>query len=229
MIKNILIDLDDTILDFKKCERVALGKALTELSIAHNEDTIKRYSEINDMHWKMLERGEITRSEVLLGRFERLFEEIGADCSGDLAWKTYEEMLGGQCYFVDGAIDLLKELSERYNLYIVSNGTATVQDKRIELADISKYFKNIFISQRIGVNKPDVRFFEACFGEIEDFKKEETIIIGDSLSSDIKGGNNAGIRTVWYNPNCANNKTDAKVDFEIKTLDKIKEILCCYL
>lgn len=123
MIKNILLDLDDTILDFKKCEHVALDKALTVLGVPHDESTIKLYSKINDLHWKKLETGELTRNQVLLGRFEMLFEKIGVQCSGQKAWETYEEMLSNQYFFVAGAVELLENLKDKYNLYIVSNGT----------------------------------------------------------------------------------------------------------
>ena len=221
MLKNILLDLDDTILDFKKCEHVALDTALTSLNIPHNESTLELYSRINELHWKKLETGELTRNQVLLGRFEMLFEQIGADCSGELAWKTYEEMLSRQHFFIPRAQEMLEYLKDRFDLYIVSNGTASVQDRRIEGADLEKYFKKIFISQRVGVNKPDVRFFERCFNEIDSFKKQETIIIGDSLSSDIQGGINAGITTCWYNPKGTQAPDDMKIDYIIGDLGNL--------
>lgn len=225
MIKNILFDLDDTILDFHKCERTALSETFIKLGVEHTDKILDRYSVINDMHWKRLEKGELTRAQVLLGRFEVLFEEIGAECSGELAWKTYEELLGNQYFLVDGALDLLEKLYGKYRLYIVSNGTATVQDRRIAGAKLEKYFDKIFISQKIGFNKPDIRFFEKCFSEIDDIKKEETIIIGDSLSSDIQGGINAGIRTCWYNSKKTGYPKSMNIDYVIHSLDEIEEVI----
>ena len=149
MIKNILFDLDDTILDFHKCERTALSETFIKLGVEHTDKILDRYSVINDMHWKRLEKGELTRAQVLLGRFEVLFEEIGAECSGELAWKTYEELLGNQYFLVDGALDLLEKLYGKYRLYIVSNGTATVQDRRIAGAKLEKYFDKIFLRERV--------------------------------------------------------------------------------
>ncbi|MCI8956810.1 MAG: noncanonical pyrimidine nucleotidase, YjjG family [Eubacterium sp.] len=225
MIKNILFDLDDTILDFHKCERTALTETFKMIGVEHTEKILDRYSVINDMHWKRLEKGELTRAQVLLGRFEVLFEEIGAECSSELAWKTYEELLGNQYFLVEGALDLLEKLYGKYRLYIVSNGTATVQDRRIAGAKLEKYFEKIFISQKIGVNKPNIRFFERCFSEIGDVKKEETIIIGDSLSSDIQGGINAGIKTCWYNPNKNECPKSMCIDYIIHSLDEIEEVI----
>ena len=225
MIKNILLDLDDTILDFKKCEHVALDKALTVLGVPHDESTIKLYSKINDLHWKKLETGELTRNQVLLGRFEMLFEKIGVQCSGKKAWKTYEEMLSNQYFFVAGAVELLENLKDKYDLYIVSNGTASVQDRRIAGAHLEKYFKKIFISQRVGINKPDIRFFERCFAEIPNLNKDETIIVGDSLSSDIQGGINAGIKTCWYNPHNLTTPDNMKINYVIGNLEELYDVL----
>lgn len=225
MIKNILFDLDDTILDFHKCERTALKETFIKIGVEHTDKILDRYSQINDMYWKRLEKGEITREQVLLGRFEMLFEEMGIECSSELAWKTYEEMLGNQYYFVEGALELLENLYGNYRLYIVSNGTASVQDRRIATAGLEKYFEKIFISQKIGVNKPDVRFFQTCFKEISDFRIEETIIIGDSLSSDIQGGIHAGIKTCWYNPKNLEKPKSMRIDYIVNSLDEIEEVL----
>ena len=197
MIKNILLDLDDTILDFKKCEHVALDKALTVLGVPHDESTIKLYSKINDL----------------------------VQCSGQKAWETYEEMLSNQYFFVAGAVELLENLKDKYNLYIVSNGTASVQDRRIAGAHLEKYFKKIFISQRVGINKPDIRFFERCFAEIPNLNKDETIIVGDSLSSDIQGGINAGIKTCWYNPHNLTTPDNMKINYVIGNLEELYDVL----
>lgn len=225
MIKTILFDLDDTILDFHKAERIALKKTLQKLGIEPTDEIAERYSEINDAQWKLLELGKITRYEVLTRRFTILFKELGVECSGDKAWQCYENLLGEGYYFIDGAEDVLKALSPYYNLYLVSNGTASVQDKRIAGAGIKNYFKDIFISQRIGHNKPSKHFFEYCFKKMSDFVHNETIIIGDSLTSDIKGGLNAGIATCWFNPAKKENKTDIIPEYEIDRLEQLQELL----
>lgn len=199
-IDTILFDLDDTILDFKKAERAALKKTLLELGIEPEERILQRYSEINQAQWKLLELGKLVRSEVKLRRYRLLFEEFGIKESAERAAKIYETQLGIGHYFVDGAEEMLLELSGKCRLYLVTNGTACVQKGRIASAGIGHYFQDIFISEEIGFNKPDREFFERCFAKIPDFRKENTIIVGDSLSSDILGGINAGIQTVWFNP-----------------------------
>ena len=122
------------------------------------------------------------------------------DASPEQAAAAYESLLGIGHYFMEGAQELLLELRGRYRLYLVTNGTAAVQHGRLKSADLPKYFEDIFISEEIGFNKPDVRYFERCFERIPDFKKKNAVIVGDSLSSDIQGGVNAGLRTVWFHP-----------------------------
>lgn len=227
MIKNVLLDLDDTIFDFHKAEAIAVSKTLQDMQIEPTPEVIQRYSEINLSQWKRLELGEIDRDEVKVGRYRKLFKELVVDASATAAAKTYEGYLSIGHYFLPGAEDLLKTLSKSYRLYLVSNGTATVQKGRIGSSDIEQYFERIFISEIVGCNKPDVRFFEACFKEIPDFKKSETIIIGDSLSSDIQGGKNAGIYTLWFNPKHLLVPENQKLipDAETDSLDKIGKML----
>lgn len=128
-------------------------------------------------------------------------------------------------YFMPGAPELLGELYGKYRLYIVSNGTAKVQEGRIGSSGIAKYMDGIFISQILGANKPDKQFFDICFAEIPDFSLSETVIIGDSLSSDIKGGINAGITTVWFNPKGIENDNDIKPDYTINELSEVPGLL----
>lgn len=230
MIKNVLLDLDDTIFDFHKAEAIAVSKTLQDMEIEPTPEVIQRYSEINLSQWKRLELGEIDREEVKVGRYRKLFEELGVNASATAAAKTYEGYLSIGHYFLPGAEDLLKTLSKSYRLYLVSNGTATVQKGRIGSSDIEQYFERIFISEIVGCNKPDVHFFEACFKEIPDFEKSETIIIGDSLSSDIQGGKNAGIYTLWFNPKHLPAPKNQKLipDAETDSLDKIEKLLLTF-
>lgn len=225
MIKNVLLDLDDTILDFHKAEKIALIKTLTKLNISTNENILERYSQLNLQQWKLLEQGKLNRQEVKVRRYKLLFDEVGVDKSPQQATKIYEHNLSLGHYFIDGAEEMLRILGEIYSLYIVSNGTAKVQKGRIESSGIKKYMKDIFISEEIGFNKPDKRFFDYCFSKIPDFEKDETIIIGDSISSDIQGGKNSGIKTVWFNPKGIKNNSDIIPDYEIKSLAEIYPLL----
>ena len=235
--KNIFIDLDDTILDFKKAEQIAVSKTLEHFGIKATQENVDRYHELNAMHWKQLEKGLITRSQVKIGRFKSLLAELSVSnpIANDLdpreLAKYYEHALSIGHYFINGAEDFLKTASKRYNLYLVSNGTASVQKGRIKSAKIGKYFKKIYVSEDIGYNKPSKEYFHYCFADIlgqsqstctDDrlsalkMVKDETVIIGDSLTSDILGGNNAEIRTVWFNPNGLENTEGVNPDFEIK-------------
>ena len=225
MIRNVLFDLDDTLFDFHKAEKIALTKTLVHFGIDPTEETLALYSTINAAHWKRLELGEISREEVKVGRYRELFKTIGVECDPVKATAYYESMLAIGHYFMPGAPELLEELYRKYRLYIVSNGTAKVQEGRIGSSGIKKYMDGIFISQILGANKPDKQFFDICFSEIPDFSLSETVIIGDSLSSDIKGGINAGIITVWFNPKGIENDSDIKPDYTIKELSEVPGLL----
>ncbi len=225
MIRNVLFDLDDTLFDFHKAEKIALTKTLVHFGIDPTEETLALYSTINVAHWKRLELGEISREEVKVGRYRELFKTIGVECDPVKATAYYESMLAIGHYFMPGAPELLEELYRKYRLYIVSNGTAKVQEGRMGSSGIAKYMDGIFISQILGANKPDKQFFDICFAEIPDFSLSETVIIGDSLSSDIKGGINAGITTVWFNPKGIENDNDIKPDYTIKELSEVPGLL----
>ena len=225
MIRNVLFDLDDTLFDFHKAEKIALTKTLVHFGIDPTEETLALYSTINAAHWKRLELGEISREEVKVGRYRELFKTIGVECDPVKATAYYESMLAIGHYFMPGAPELLEELYRKYRLYIVSNGTAKVQEGRIGSSGIAKYMDGIFISQILGANKPDKQFFDICFADIPDFSLSETVIIGDSLSSDIKGGINAGITTVWFNPKGIENDNDIKPDYTIKELSEVPGLL----
>ncbi len=225
MIKTVFLDLDDTILDFHKAEAIAIKTTLTSFGLPNGEEVISRYSEINRLCWERLERGEYTRDEVLINRFKFLFEELGCDTDAEEAKVEYEQRLSNSAYFIDGAIDLLERLYKKYDLYITSNGTKRVQEKRLLKSGITKYFKDIFISEDIGANKPDKLFFDRVFSKIPSFDRDSAIIVGDSLSSDIKGGINAGILTCHFNPKEKINESDIKAHYEINNLSGLDKIL----
>lgn len=224
MIKTVFLDLDDTLFDFHRSESEAISLTLSHFGIEPTEAVKKRYSQINRSMWEQLELGNMTREEILVRRFELLFAELGVDVCGMDARRTYEWELGSSYFYIDGAQELLSELSAKYDLYLMSNGTAAVQDRRIAASGIAKYFKGLFISEKIGYNKPSREFFERCFAKIPDFDRESAIIIGDSLSSDIQGGINAGIKTCHYNP--AGVKKDGPTpDYTVNTFEELPGLL----
>lgn len=225
MYQILLLDLDDTILDFQKAEYVALGRTLEHFGLPADDAVRARYSVINKAHWEALERKELTRGQVLLGRFEVLFSEYGIDADPAACSRFYAEALSQGHYFLPGAVEALEALHRKYDLYIVSNGIASVQRGRLKSADIGKYFKAIFISQEIGVNKPDKAFFEGCFARIPDFDPARAMIVGDSLTSDILGGKNAGIATCWVNPAHKKARAEIRPDYEIERIGQLEGLL----
>lgn len=225
MYKYIFIDLDDTLLDFHKAESIAVSRALRESGVEPTPARVQRYSQVNKLHWQMLERGELTRQEVLVQRFACLFRELGLDADAEACQERYEEYLCIGHYFIDGAQELLDYLHPKYRLYLASNGTARVQDARLESSGIGHYFSDIFISQRIGADKPSLEFFHSAFARIPDFDPTRAMIIGDSLTSDIRGGNNAGIATCWFNPSGAAANAAVHIDHEIRRLSQLRQIL----
>lgn len=208
MVKLILIDLDDTLLDFKRSERCAIEMALEFAKIAPTDAVCTLYSEINDSLWKKLETGDITRKELLTKRFEILFEKLGVTFDKFEMQKKYMASLSEQVHFIDGAIELLENLSKKYSLAIISNGTIAVQNPRLDKSGIRKYFSHIFISEELGVNKPAREFFEKVLKTCNE-SRENCVVIGDSESSDILGGINAGIRTIKFSRSGDKGKADA--------------------
>lgn len=225
MIKNILLDLDNTIFDFNRAERSALEIMLIHFGVTPNEKMLCRYSEINSSQWKLFEKNLITIDEIKIRRYEIFFKELGLQISPESATAYYEKILSTKYYFTDGAQEALEELCKNHSLYAATNGTPHVQHGRIDGSGIGKYFKNFFISGEIGHSKPSREFFEYCFEHMENFKLSETVIIGDSLSSDIKGGANSGIATIWFNPQKVENLSDVKPDYEIEKLSDIIKTL----
>lgn len=223
MIEFLFLDLDDTILDFQKAERLALAKTLESFGLPPTDTVLARYHEINREHWERLERKELTRPQVLVGRFAALFAEMGLSAQAEQVARAYEENLSQGHYFLPGAEEALKSLSKKYKLYLASNGTARVQAGRLKSAGIIPYFQEIFVSEEMGYNKPDPAYFDACFARIPGFRKDRAMMVGDSLTSDILGGIQAGIATCWVNPH---HKTGSiHPDFEIESIVQLEALL----
>ena len=225
MVEFLFLDLDDTILDFHKAERIAIAKTIRDFGVEPTEEVLHRYHIINKWHWEQLELGKLTRAEVLENRFGVLFEELGVTADKALCARTYEKNLSIGHYFLPGAEEAVDSLHKKYRLFLASNGTASVQKGRMTSANLYRFFERVFVSQEIGHNKPSKAYFDACFAQIPDFDRERAIMVGDSLTSDIRGGINAGMRTVWINPSHAENTTDIHPDYEIESIIELEELL----
>ena len=224
MIEFLFLDLDDTILDFHKAERIAISKTIRDFGVEPTEEILNLYHTINKWHWEQLELGKLTRPEVLVNRFGVLFEKLGKTVDAEKCAKVYEKNLSIGHYFLPGAEEAVKRLHKKYRLFLASNGTAVVQHGRMTSAGLYPYFEQVFVSQEIGHNKPSREYFDGCFARIEGFDREKAVIVGDSLTSDIRGGINAGIKTVWVNPQhhpCG----DIRPDYEIEALRQLETLL----
>ena len=225
MIEFLLLDLDDTTLDFHKAERIAIAKSIRDFGVEPTEAVLGRYHVINKWHWEQLELGKMTREEVLVGRFAMLFEEMGIAVDAVDVARAYEKNLAIGHYFLPGAEEAVDALHKKYRLFLVSNGTASVQKGRMTSANLYRFFEKVFVSQEIGHNKPAKAYFDACFAQIPDFDPATAVIVGDSLSSDIQGGINAGIKTCWVNPSHATPKNGIVPDYEIEALHQLPALL----
>lgn len=224
MIEFLFLDLDDTILDFHKAERIALSKTIRDFGVEPTEEVLNRYHAINKWHWEQLELGKLTRPEVLVNRFGVLFSELGVEVDPASCAKAYEKNLSIGHYFLPGAEEAVKSLYKKYRLFLASNGTASVQHGRMTSANLYRFFEEVFVSQEIGHNKPSKAYFDGCFARIPDFDPAKAIMVGDSLTSDIRGGINAGLRTVWVNPTHAD-YGDIRPDYEIEALSQLEALL----
>lgn len=225
MLEFLFIDMDDTVLDFKKAEHVAIRKTLSEAGIEPTDEVCARYSQINQGYWERLERKEVTREQLQVGRFADLMAEYGVQADAKRCADRYMENLSQGHYFLPGAEEALQELSKKYKLYLASNGNTETQKSRIASAGIEKYFEEIFISGVVGVNKPDKGFFDYCFTRIPGFDPTKAMVVGDSLTSDILGGKNAGIATCWVNPSHKPARPDIVPDYQIESITQLEELL----
>ncbi len=225
--KYLLMDLDGTLYDFDKAEDKALKDLLVSWGLVNcSEEDIQAYHFYNDACWKALERGEITKERLKTKRFEDYLAYLHFDYDPVLAGEEYAENLSHNGFLLDGAWELLEALSERYELYAVTNGIEKIQLGRWAASGIGRFFKGMFVSDSIGIAKPNLGYFEHVFANIPGFEREKALLIGDSLSSDMKGGVNAQIDTLWYNPKHQPRPTDMPITYEIDDLEKIKDFLC---
>ena len=227
MIKVILWDIDGTLLNFLRAEYESIKKCFAKFHLGEcTDEMITRYSVINRKYWEKLERGEISKREVLIGRFAEFFEQekIVTDCE-EAFNEQYQYELGDTICFNDNGYELIQELKGKVKQYAVTNGTKTAQDRKLDKSGLRELFDGVFISEEIGVEKPGKGFFDFVFQAIGCYELDEILIVGDSLTSDMQGGNNAGIRCCWYNPNGQDNYKNLRIDYEIKDLQEIKNIL----
>lgn len=224
---TILWDLDQTILDFARSQDYALRYTFRQFDREIGEAEVMVYAAINDTYWKRMERGEITKEEVLLGRFVTFFEKLDiADIAPEAFGEIYQEALGDVFFFQDEADKIIMELKELgYKQYIVTNGVNRTQAKKVRLSGLDKMVDGVFVSELMGYPKPRKEYFDACFARLDGVTREECLLVGDSITSDMQGGVNAGIAVCWYNPEKNDNPSGLLIDYEIRDLHELLRIL----
>ena len=223
--KTILFDADGTLLDFERSEKEALYDAMRIHNIEPSEEKRLIYCEINDSLWKMLERREIEKQVLLYRRFELFLAAIGVERDGKKMADDYMNSLATKGYLIEGADALCEYLAKKAKLYIVTNGVEFIQKGRWARCGIRKYFEELFISGVIGAEKPRVEYFEYVGAHIEGMDKESTVIVGDSLTSDIRGGINYGIDTCWYNPAGKSAPSEMNITCVAKNFAEVAEFI----
>ncbi len=227
MITTLLWDMDETLLNFAAAERAALNALFQEFGFGECSDAmLQRYSKINRSYWERLERKELTKPEILVGRFRDFFEAEGLDSTVAAEFnEKYQLSLGDTIVFRDDSYNIVKSLRGKVKQYVVSNGTIAAQTKKLRLSGFGELMDGVFLSEDLGVEKPDILFFKKVFEEIHPEDKSQVMIVGDSLTSDIQGGNNAGIMTCWYNPEQKPYQGDLRIDHEIRNLHEVYDLI----
>lgn len=224
--KFLLFDLDHTLLDFARGEEQALNQFLEVMGVEDKEAFKAYYKPMNQAMWKELEQGKISKVDLINTRFARAFAHFGREVDGREMALLYQDYISQQGQTFDGAVDLLQQLLELgYDLYGATNGVTYIQENRLAHSPIQSFFKEIFISEQMGTKKPEVLFYEKIAERIPGFTKEQALMIGDSLTADVQGGNNAGIDTVWYNPTSLENQTNAQPTYEVKNYQELLALL----
>ena len=226
-IKAILWDIDNTLLDFQAAEKAGVRMGFAAFGMGEcTDEMIERYSEINRKYWEALERGEMSKPEILVGRFREFFEKEGLPVEKASEFNDlYQVNLGETICYNDHSYELVKSLKGKYLQYAASNGTKAAQEKKLMKSGFMDLFDGVFISEDIGTEKPMAGFYEAVFQAVPGIRPEEFLMVGDSLTSDIKGGNDAGMLTCWYNPKGKPNTQKEPADYEIRNLGEILGIL----
>lgn len=225
-ITAILWDVDNTLLDFEYSMRNSLKQCFRSIGKSATEEMIERYAQINDSWWKRLELGEVTKEQLLNGRFVDFFKELGLEeVDAEKFRKEYQRNLGNIYSYLDDSLTICKALQTKLKQYVVTNGVATTQRSKLCLSGFADVMEGMFISEEMGANKPSKEFFEQCLEQLEEKDRSKILIVGDSLSSDIRGGNSVGIKTCWYNPKEKPLQEGFTVDYEINDLHQIYDIL----
>ena len=221
----IMMDIDNTLLDFDAAERKALLETLQQFSLPCDEAAVSRYHEINSSLWGELNKGKIRRDKLVVERFDRFVKVMGAAAKATELNRAYTEHLATHADAIPGAEEALQELAEVATMIAVSNGTESVERGRLKLSGFEKYFDDIFISESVGVSKPNPKIFQMAMRKLGIEHSDKVLVVGDSLSADIQGGVNAGLDTCWVNRNGVENESGLTPTYEVKALSELYPIV----
>lgn len=223
--QTLLFDVDDTLLDFQAAEDQALRRLFAEVGVPWSTDVKATYQQVNQQLWREYERGQISREEVTGTRFGKFFAAFQQPVDSLKMDQLFRKYLAQGSQRLENSLEIVADLAQKADLYVVTNGVSETQRKRLAKADLLPYFKDLFISEETGYQKPMKAYFDYVFARIPDFHPDKTIIIGDSLTSDIKGGQNAGIATVWLNSQGQPPQKGITPTYEIRHLKQLYQIL----
>jgi 2-haloacid dehalogenase len=226
-VSAVLWDVDGTLLNFHASERQAVRTCFDRFSLGPcSDEMLADYARINLRWWQLLERGERTKHEILIGRFRELFDKYGISCEDVVEFNDeYQIRLGDTIVFEPGAKETVLALRGRVPQFAVTNGTKTAQQRKLARSGLEALLDAVFISEDVGAEKPSLRFFDAVFARLGGIPRDETVIVGDSLTSDIPGGINAGIRTVWYDPKGLPLPEGMRVDAVIRSIPEVLALM----
>lgn len=200
MIKSVLIDIDNTLLDFDKAAYMAVKDGFASRNLYFDENVMTVFHSVNDFLWGKIESGGLTKDELFDVRWNMIFEKLSIDADGHEFETYFRSYIFDSAFLITGAAELLEYLYPKYDIYAASNGANDQQINRLTKGKIIGYMSGVFTSQLLGVQKPEKAFFEKCL-ELMHRDSNEVMMIGDSLSADICGAKNAGIKTCLYSPN----------------------------
>lgn len=223
--QHILFDADGTLFDFKRAEHDALSDTLAQFDLPDSDEIHNTYSKANAAQWALLEQKLVTRDALRINRFQHFLDAIGFDRNAAEMARFYEAALSTKGFLIDGAEEICRLLAERADLHIVTNGFRHIQSGRLGGSPLLPLLKHVFISEDIGVEKPDPKFFDYVAAHIPGFKKEAAIVIGDSLSSDILGGIQSGIDTCWFNPEGKSAPAEMNITYTVSSLSQLQDII----
>ena len=221
----VFIDLDETLLDFYQAEKQALRLSFGQFGLEYSERAVLEYEEINAGVWRKLEQGGIDQETLKVERFRLLFERMHAEADPAAFSAAYLQEPGKGVFLLPGAEETCAYLRGRYMLVAVTNGIKDVQRARIHGSPLEQYFSALIISEEAGSSKPSPAIFEHACAGLGFTDKAAMIMVGDSLSSDIRGGINFGIDTCWFNPGSKANDSGLQPTYEIKALPELKTLL----